>query len=111
MKTLCIAFKDHEEEVNNRFNPAEYISMDGDAVRVITYLRREKVITLEGCYFISDADVKNIVKKYGEDNVSFGNSAYDISREKWARIETLITLKEIQKSIDALAAVIDLKDF
>lgn len=111
MKTLWIAFKDHEEEVNNKFNPAEYISIDGDAVRVMIYLRREKATTCVGCYLISDAGVKNIVKKYGEDNVAFGNSAYDLTKKKWARIETLITLKEIQKSIDALAAVIDLKDF
>lgn len=89
MKTLWIVFKDHEEEVNNKFNPAK----------------------CAGCYLISDADVKNIVKEYGEDNVLFGKSAYDLSKKKWARIETLITLKEIQKSIDALAAVIDLKDF
>lgn len=55
--------------------------------------------------------MKNIVKEYGKDNVAFGESAYDITKKKWARIETLITLKEIQKSIDALAATIDLKDF
>ncbi len=55
--------------------------------------------------------MKNIVKEYGEDNVSFGKSAYDLTKKKWADIETHITLKEIQKSIDALAAVIDLKDF
>lgn len=111
MKTLWIAFRDHEEEVNNKFNPAKYVSEDGDVVRVMIYLRREKAITCAGCYLISDVDVKNIVKEYGEDNVSFEESAYDLSKKKWARIETLITLKEIQKSIDALAAVIDLKDF
>ena len=55
--------------------------------------------------------MKNIVKEYGKDNVALGESAYDITKKKWARIETLITLKEIQKSIDALAATIDLKDF
>lgn len=111
MKTLWIAFKDYEEKVNNKFNPTKYISEDGDAVRVMFYLRREKITTCVGCYLISDVGVKNIVKEYGEDNVSFGESAYDITKKKWARIETLITLKEIQKSIDALAAVIDLKDF
>lgn len=111
MKTLWIAFKCHEEEVNNKFNPDKYISEDGDAVRVMIYLRREKATTCAGCYLISDDGVKDIVKEYGEDNVAFGKRAYDLSKKKWARIETLITLKEIQKSIDALAAVIDLKDF
>lgn len=111
MKTLWIAFSDHEEEINNKFNPAKYISEDGEAVRVMIYLKHEKATTCAGCYLIDDAGVKNIEKEYGEDNVSFGKSAYDITRKKWARIETLITLKEIQKSIDALAAVIDLKDF
>lgn len=111
MKTLWIAFKDHEEEINNKFNPAKYVSEDGDAVRVMIYLRREKITIRASCYLISDAGVKNIVKEYGENNVVFGESAYDLTEEHWARIETLITLKEIQKSIDALAAVIDLKDF
>ena len=111
MKTLWIAFKDHEEEANNKFNPAKYVSEDGDAVRVMIYLRREKEITCAGCYLISDVGVKNIMKEYGEDNVSFGKSSYDLTEKHWIDIETLITLKEIQKSIDALAAVIDLKDF
>ena len=111
MKTLWIAFKNHEEEVNNKFNPAKYVSEDGDVVRVMIYLMREKATTCAGCYLISDAGVKNIVKEYGEDNVSFGKSAYDLTEKKWADLETIITLKEIQKSIDALAAVIDLKDF
>lgn len=111
MKTLWIAFRDYEEKVNNKFNLAKYVSEDGDAVRVMIYLRREELTTCAGCYLISDVGVKNIVKEYGEDNVSFGESAYDLTKKKWARIETLITLKEIQKSIDALAAVIDLKDF
>ena len=110
MKTLWIAFKDHEEEVNNKFNPAKYVSEGGDAVRVMIYFRREKAITCEGCYCISDVGVKNIVKEYGEDNVVFGKNAYDLTKKKWADIETLITLKEIQKSIDALAAVIYLRD-
>ena len=111
MKTLWIAFRNHEEEVNNKFNPAKYVSEDGDAVRVMIYLRREKATTCAGCYLISDAGAKNIVKEYGEDNVSFGKSAYDLMEKHWADIETLITLKEIQKSIDALAAVIASKDF
>ena len=110
MKTLWIAFKDHEEEVNNKFNPAEYVSEDGDAVRVMIYLRREKATTCAGCYLISDAGVKNIAKEYGEENVLFGKNAYDLTKKKWDDIETLITLKEIQKSIDALAAVIYLRD-
>ncbi len=42
MKALWIAFKDHEEEVNNKFNPAKYVSEDGDAVRVMIYLRCKK---------------------------------------------------------------------
>lgn len=100
MKTLWIAFKDHEEEVNNKFNPAKYVSEDGDVVRVMIYLRREKATTCAGCYCISDVGVKNIVKEYGEDNVAFEKNA----------IEMLITLKEIQKSIDALAAVIYSRD-
>lgn len=111
MKTLWIAFRDYEEKVNKKINLTKYVSEDGDAVRVMIYLRREKLTTCAGCYLISDVSMKNIVKEYGEDNVSFEESAYDLSKKKWARIETLITLKEIQKSIDALAAVIDLKDF
>lgn len=111
MKTLWIAFRDYEEEVNNKFNLVKYVSEDGDVVRVMIYLRSEKVITCAGCYLISDVGVKNIAKEYGEDNVSFEESAYDLTEKHWADIETLITLKEIQKSIDALAAVIDLKDF
>ena len=111
MKTLWIAFKNREEGVNNKFNPAKYASEDGDAVRVMIYLRHEKAITCAGCYLISDAGVKNIMKEYGEDNVSFGKNSYDLTEKHWVDIETLITLKEIQKSIDALAAVIDLKDF
>ena len=111
MKTLWIAFKDYEEKVNNKFNPNKYTSEDGDVVRVMIYLMSEKTTTCAGCYLISDAGVKNIMKEYGEDNVSFGKSSYDLTEKHWADIETLITLKEIQKSIDALAAVIDLKDF
>lgn len=111
MKTLWIAFRDYEEKVSKKINLTKYVSEDGDAVRVMIYLRSEKATTCAGCYLISDAGVKNIVKEYGKDNVAFGESAYDITKKKWARIETLITLKEIQKSIDALAAVIDLKDF
>ena len=111
MKTLWMAFKDHEEEVNNKFNTAKYVSEDGDVVRVMIYLMREKTTTCAGCYLISDAGVKNIVKEYGKDNVSFGKSSCDLTKKHWADLETLITLKEIQKSIDALAAVIDLKDF
>lgn len=111
MKTLWIAFKDYEEEVNNKFNPSKYVSEDGDAISVMIYLRWEKTTTCAGCYLISDVGVKNIVREYGEGNVSFGESAYDLTEKHWADIETLITLKEIRKSIDALAAVIDLKDF
>lgn len=111
MKTLWIAFRDYEEKVSKKINLTKYVSEDGDVVRVMIYLRSEKVTTCAGCYLISDAGVKNIAKEYGEDNVSFEESAYDLTEKHWADIETLITLKEIQKSIDALAAVIDLKDF
>ena len=67
MKTLWIAFKDHEEEVNNKFNPDKYVSAAGDAVRVMMYLRYEKETTCAGCYPISEAGEKSMAEQSGVD--------------------------------------------